>query len=183
MNSSRSSTPSIWGSIEGAYISISRYALENPGGLSWFPLWYGGIPYQNSYPPLLHLLVAAFAWVTGFSVALSYHTITALMYCLGPVTLFWMSWRLSGSRSASLGAALLYSLFSPSAILMPSVLEDLGTSLGPRRLQALVYWGEGPHVTAMALFAGGDCRPCRRAEKAKSGTCLCRGDLRWRPSY
>ena len=140
------------GSIEGAYISISRYALENPDGLTWFPLWYGGIPYQNSYPPLLHLLVAAFAWVTGLSVALSYHAITALMYCLGPVTLFWMSWRLSGSRSASLGAALLYSLFSPSAILMPSVLGDLGTSLGPRRLQALVYWGEGPHVTAMTLL-------------------------------
>ena len=140
------------GSIEGAYISISRYALENPGGLSWFPLWYGGIPYQNSYPPLLHLLVAAFAGVTGLSAALAYHAITALMYCLGPVTLFWMSYRLSGARAASFVASLLYSLFSPSAILMPSVLEDLGGSLGPRRLQALVYWGEGPHVTAMTLL-------------------------------
>ena len=140
------------GSIEGAYISISRYALENPGGLSWFPLWYGGIPYQNSYPPLLHLLVAAFAGVTGLSAALSYHAITALMYCLGPVTLFWMSCRLSGTRATSFVASLLYSLFSPSTILMPSVLEDLGTSLGPRRLQALVYWGEGPHVMAMTLL-------------------------------
>ena len=140
------------GSIEGAYISISRYALENPEGLTWFPLWYGGIPYQNSYPPLLHLLVAAFAGVTGLSAALAYHAITALMYCLGPVTLFWMSYRLSGARAASFGAALLYSLFSPSTILMPSVLGDLGTALGPRRLQALVYWGEGPHVTAMTLL-------------------------------
>ena len=140
------------GSIEGAYISISRYAMENPGDLTWFPLWYGGIPYQNSYPPLLHLLVAAFAGVTGLSAALAYHAITALMYCLGPVTLFWMSYRLSGARAASFGAALLYSLFSPSTILMPSVLGDLGTALGPRRLQALVFWGEGPHVTAMTLL-------------------------------
>ena len=140
------------GSIEGAYISISRYALDSPGGLSWFPLWYGGIPYENSYPPLLHLLVAAFAWATGLSVALAYHTVTALMYCLGPVTLFWMSYRLSGARVASFAASLLYSLFSPSLILMPSVLEDLGTSLGPRRLQSLVYWGEGPHVMAMTLL-------------------------------
>ena len=140
------------GSIEGAYISISRYALDSPGGLSWFPLWYGGIPYENSYPPLLHLLVAAFAWATGLSVALAYHAVTALMYCLGPVTLFWMSYRLSGARAASFAASLLYSLFSPSLILMPSVLEDLGTSLGPRRLQSLVYWGEGPHVMAMTLL-------------------------------
>ena len=140
------------GSIEGAYISISRYAMENPGDLTWFPLWYGGIPYQNSYPPLLHLLVAAFAGVAGVSAALAYHAVTAVMYCLGPVTLFWMSYRLSGARAASFVASLLYSLFSPSTILMPSVLEDLGTSLGPRRLQALVYWGEGPHVTAMTLL-------------------------------
>ena len=140
------------GSIEGAYISISRYALENPGDLTWFPLWYGGIPYQNSYPPLLHLLVAAFAGVTGLSAALAYHAITALMYCLGPVTLFWMSYQLSGARAASFVASLLYSLFSPSVILMPSVLEDLGTSLGPRRLQSLVYWSEGPHMTAMTLL-------------------------------
>ena len=140
------------GSIEGAYISISRYALENPGGLRWFPLWYGGISYQNSYPPLLHLLVAVFAGTTGLSVALAYHAVTALMYCLGPVTLFWMGYRLSGSRATSFAASLLYSLFSPSVVLMPSVLEDLGTSLGPRRLQALVYWGEGPHVMAMTLL-------------------------------
>ena len=46
------------GSIEAAYISISRYMLENWRDLTWFPLWYGGIPFQNTYPPLLHALVA-----------------------------------------------------------------------------------------------------------------------------
>ena len=51
------------GSIEGAYIAIARYASQNRGDLSWFPLWYAGIPYQNTYPPLLHLIVAAWAYL------------------------------------------------------------------------------------------------------------------------
>ena len=37
------------GSIEAAYISISRYMIENWRDLTWFPLWYGGIPFQNTY--------------------------------------------------------------------------------------------------------------------------------------
>src|SRR5574341_2448016 len=65
------------GSIEGAYIAIARYASQNWFDLSWFPLWYAGIPYQNTYPPLLHLIVAAFSTVTGLSAAHAYHAVIA----------------------------------------------------------------------------------------------------------
>ena len=140
------------GSIEGAYIALARYVMEYPWELRWFPWWYGGIPYQNTYPPLLHLLVAAVASVAGTSAPLSYHAVTAAAYCLGPVTLFWMGSRLSGRLLPSLAAAVLYSVFSPSALLTPSVAADMGTFLGPRRLQALVHYGEGPHITSMFLL-------------------------------
>ncbi len=140
------------GSIEGAFIALARYIMEHPGELEWFPWWYGGIPYQNTYQPLLPLLVAAVGSVAGIAAPLSYHAVTATTYCLGPVTLFWMGSRLSGQLLPSLAAAVLYSLFSPSALLTPSVAADLGGFFGARRLQALVQYGEGPHVTSMFLL-------------------------------
>ena len=71
------------GSIEGAYIGLSRYWIENWRDLSWFPLWYGGIPFQNTYPPLLHAVVALVAAASRLSPALAYHVVTALSYSLG----------------------------------------------------------------------------------------------------
>ncbi len=140
------------GSIESTFIALARYIMEHPWELTWFPWWYGGVPYQNTYPPLLHLLVAAVASVAGISAPLAYHAVTAAAYCLGPVSLFWMGSRLSGRRLGSLAAAVLYSVFSPAALLTPSVAADMGTFLGPRRLQALVHYGEGPHITSMFLL-------------------------------
>jgi hypothetical protein len=41
------------GSIEAAYIGISRYMLADWRDYSWRPVWYPGIPAQNTYPPPL----------------------------------------------------------------------------------------------------------------------------------
>lgn len=139
------------GSIEAAYIGLSRYILENWRDLSWFPLWYGGIPFQNTYPPLLHVIVAAFAAASSVSPALAHHAVTAAFYCAGPVTLYWLARRLEANVPTALVAALLYSLLSPSALLVPAVAGDMGTAWAARRLHALVHYGEGPHVAAMTL--------------------------------
>lgn len=140
------------GSIEGARIAISRWILENWGDLSWFPLWYGGIPFQNTYPPLYHALVAALAGLGGITPALAYHMLSGIFYALGPVTLFWLALRLSGSWAYSLAASLFYSLISPAAFLIPSVRLDLVSVWHPRRMQSLVLYGEGPHVAALTLL-------------------------------
>jgi hypothetical protein len=140
------------GSIEGAYIAIARWASENWRDLTWFPLWYGGIPYQNTYPPLLHLLVAALADLTGLSPAFAYHAVTAVFYSLGPVTLFLLALRLSRSVACGFAAGLFYSLISPSTFLAPVVRHDAGGLWHARRLQALVEYGEGPHIAAMTLL-------------------------------
>src|SRR5580700_11428804 len=113
-------------SIEGSYIGISRYILNHPRDLGWFPLWYGGIPYQNTYPPLLHWCVALVASIRGFTPAHAYHWTTALLYCLGPVTLFALVRRLSGSRWAGFTAGLLYSAISPSAWLISYIAQEMG---------------------------------------------------------
>lgn len=139
------------GSIEAVYIGLARYINENPLDLSWFPLWYNGIPFNNAYPPLLHILVALVASLFRCSPALAYHFLAASFYCLVPVTLFFLSLALSGSRAYSFFAGLLCSVLSPSAFVIPQIRHEIGF-VRPRRLQALVAWGEGPHVAGLALF-------------------------------
>jgi hypothetical protein len=140
------------GSIEGAYIGIGRYAMGHWRDLTWFPLWYNGVPYQNTYPPLLHWGVALIAWMRGISPAHAYHWTTALAYCLGPVALFALVRRLSGSCWAGFAAGLIYTALSPSAWLIADIAHDMGSAFRPRRLQTLVFYGEGPHVAAMTLL-------------------------------
>jgi hypothetical protein len=140
------------GSIEAAYIGISRYAMAHWRDLTWFPLWYNGVPYQNTYPPLLHWGVALIAWARGITPAHAHHWTTALAYCLGPVTLFALVRRLSGSRWAGFTAGLLYTALSPSAWLIVDIANQMGSPFRTRRLQTLVQFGEGPHVSAMTLL-------------------------------
>jgi hypothetical protein len=139
------------GSIEAAYIGISRYMLAHWRDYSWFPVWYAGIPAQNTYPPLLHWMVALAALLRGISPAHAHHWVTALFYCLGPITLFALMLRLGGSRRAAFIAAVLYSVLSPSEWLMPAIGRATG-QFHPERLTALVFYGEGPHVTALTLL-------------------------------
>jgi hypothetical protein len=140
------------GSIEAAFISISRYMLDNWRDLTWFPLWYGGIPFQNSYPPLLHAIVAVIAGVFRLSPALAHHAVTAFMYCAGPVTLYFLAVRLTGSRWYAFWAGWMYSIVSPSYFLMPSIRSDMGGQVGLRRMQNLICYGEGPHIMSVALL-------------------------------
>jgi hypothetical protein len=77
--------------------------------------------------------------------------VVAAAYSLGPVTLYLMAACL-GDRGGAFLAALLYSLFSPSALLMPNVARDVGGIWFGRRLQVLTAYGEGPHISAMTLL-------------------------------
>lgn len=138
-------------SIEGSYIALTRYTMENWGDLGWFPLWYSGMPFQNAYQPGLHLLAAALGSLFGLTPALAYHFTIATLYCLGPVFLFLLAWRMTGALGPSFAAGLLYSLWSPSALLMPIVESDLGGIWYARRYMALVYYGEGPNVGGLTF--------------------------------
>ncbi|MEO8594023.1 MAG: hypothetical protein ABI759_11940 [Candidatus Solibacter sp.] len=141
------------GSIEAAYIGLTRYIAKNWNDLGWFPLWYGGIPYPDSYPPLLHWLSAGMVTVTHVSPGMAHHFVSALFYCLGPVSLFWMAWRLCRSRECALAAAFFYSILSPSCLFIQTIRVDSDGYIQARRLQSLVLWGEGPHITSMCLLA------------------------------
>ena len=141
------------GSIEAAFVSLARYASQHWNDMGWFPLWYGGIPYPDTYPPLLHWICGLFLSLTGVSPGLAYHFVTATLYSLGPVTLFWMAWRLCGSRACAFAAAAGYSLASPSCLLVREIRVDAGRWFGARRLEDLVVYGEGPHIASLCLLA------------------------------
>jgi hypothetical protein len=140
------------GSIEAAFIGLARYIAGHFSQLNWFPLWYGGVPFPNSYPPLLHVVVAAVASAAHISTALAYHAVVATVYALGPVALFWAARRLGAGRVAAFTGALLYSLLSPSCWVVREIRADTGGWFGPRRLVNLALYGEGPHLASLLFL-------------------------------
>src|SRR5207244_9806970 len=53
---------------------------------------------------------------------------------------------------AALSAGLAFSLFSPSALIIAEIGADLSNPLAGRRLQVMTVYGEGPHITAIAML-------------------------------
>jgi len=139
-------------SIEGAFIGLARYILHHPAETAWFPLWYNGVPFENTYPPLLNYSVAASAWLTGLSVPRAYHVVTGIFYCLGPVALYALAYRLSRSLTPSFCAGLFFSLLSPSLWILPRLLADSYSPWMPRRFHVLVWYGGGPQIAALTLL-------------------------------
>jgi hypothetical protein len=140
------------GSIEAAFISLARYIRDHFPHLTWFPLWYGGIPFADAYPPLLHLMVAGVAAATGADPGLAYHVVTATLYALGPAAFFWTAMRLGATRTGAFAGALGYSLLAPSCWLVHEVRADSGGWFGPRRLVSMVRYGEGPHIASLLFL-------------------------------
>ena len=140
------------GSTAGAFIAISRWAMRHWHDLSWYPLWFTGMPFFGIYQPGMHLSVAWIATVFQLTPQHAYHLVNALVYCLQPVTLFWLCHRSTGSRGCALGAGLAYSLISPSAFLTNVVRHEIGGPWFARRYQTVVYYGEGPHNLVLLLI-------------------------------
>jgi len=162
-------------SIEGVFIGLARYIRDHYRDLTWYPLWYGGIPYPDTYPPLLHSLVAAVSGLGGISAGLAYHFVTAMCYSLLPVALFWTAIRLGASLYSALGGAMMYSLVAPSCWLIREVRIDAGGWFAPRRLQVLAHYGEGPHITSMLFLVAAIGLLHAALEKRRPLTCVLAG--------
>jgi hypothetical protein len=139
-------------SNEGTFIAIAREIAARPGGILWFPMWDCGLPFQNTYLPLLHMIVGAFSMLTGHSAALAFHQVCATFYCLGPVAVLLLAYIITEQPGTSFFAALAYSIISPSAMLIPAITNDVGGVLRLRRLHVLVGYGEGPPTAALTIF-------------------------------
>ncbi len=139
-------------SVEGSFIAITRFWMEHGFQLPWWPLWNAGMPFQHTYFPLLSGAAALAGGATGWPPAQAFHAVSALSYCLGPITLFLMARGISGRLGASFFAALAYALLSPSALIVPVIAADTDGVWNPRRLHNLAYYGESPHIAALTLL-------------------------------
>lgn len=138
-------------SNEGSYITFAHFLQRYWPHVSWFPWFNAGMPFEDTYLPLTAAATAVLSWVARTSPAHAFHFLSALIYSLAPVLLFLFARWLSGSVPAAAGAAVLWSLVSPSA-LFPQILRDMGTPWGIRRLQNIVVYGETPHNFALCLL-------------------------------
>lgn len=137
---------------DAMYISISRYMLDHWRDLSWWPIWYNGIPGHDSYPPLLHALVALIAGVEHVSPALAHHQFSAVVYALAPAGLFFLTARMTRSVGIALSAGFVFTFLSPSTLLIPWMRANAGGWFGPWRLCVLGAYGDAPHMFGFALM-------------------------------
>ncbi len=140
-----------WGSIECTFISDARFLNENWPHPYWQPLWYFGTRTDYVYPPALRYGTAWLARTFGIPPVRAYHLYVSLFFCLGIAGVYLFTRTLSRSRPAAWGAALATLLVSPSFLLLKANRLD-SLDWMPQRLWALMRYGEGPHMTALALI-------------------------------
>jgi hypothetical protein len=139
-------------SNEGMFIATARVMARQFGDWGWWPYWNAGMPFQNVYLPLFHMIVAIWIRLTGWAPAHSMHLVSGLAFASTPAALFAMARVMTGRSVCSFFAGLIYSLVSISAIVFPPVRLDVGGWRNLRRLFVLVAYGEAPHTFALALL-------------------------------
>jgi len=145
-----------WASIESTFISDARFLSEHWPSPKWQPLWYTGTRFDYVYPSALRYGTAAIAhYYPGMTTAKAYHIYVAFFYCVGIAGIYFLVHAGSGSRRAGLLAALLAALCSPTYLFPHETVREMvrdNPLLAPQRFNALVRYGEGPHVTALGLI-------------------------------
>lgn len=119
---------------------------------TWWPYWAGGEPLPYTYNPLIPALIAGLVHGLHWSPALALNRLTAAIYCLGPLTFYLLSWRLSARAGYSFAAALAWSLLSPAQLVMPDAALHWTALWAPTRVQVAFVWDDLPHLTSLALL-------------------------------
>ncbi|MGH9631515.1 MAG: hypothetical protein ACRD7E_24685, partial [Bryobacteraceae bacterium] len=138
-----------WGSVESTFAADARFLEEHWPHPRWQPLWYLGTRFDYIYPPALRYGTAGLSKLFPIVPIRAYHLYTAFFYCFGIAGIYLFVRLCSGSRGAGWLAAVATALVSPSFLLMEPFRIDSPFNM-PQRLNVLVRWAEGPHMTALA---------------------------------
>ena len=139
-----------WGSIDSTFIADARFLKEHWPHPAWQPFWYCGTRFDYIYPPALRYGAATVSMLFGVSTARAYHLYTALLYSLGIAGVYLLVRTAGGPRVWGWIAAAATASLSPSFLFLRSFREDSLLRM-PQRLNVLIQWGEGPHISALAL--------------------------------
>jgi hypothetical protein len=143
-----------WGSIESTFMAHARFLIEHWPHPQWQPLWYCGTRFDYIYPPALPYGTAILSMLFSLPIPQAYHVYVGFFYCLGVSGLYLLTRLMSNSRAMAWGVAIANAVLSPSFLFLEPIRRDASERfLPPQRLNALVYWGEGPHISALAVIA------------------------------
>ena len=138
-----------WDSIESTFIADGRFLSSHLPHPQWQPLWYCGTRYDYLYPPVLRYGTALLSRV--FIPAQAYHVFIALLYSIGIAGVYFLVWVMSRSRPAAWLAAAASALVSPAFLFIRQIRLD-SQHLAPWRLWVMARYGEGPHISSLALL-------------------------------
>jgi hypothetical protein len=139
-------------SIQGLWISMARLAGEQWYRPAWWPYQDAGMPFEHLYMPLVPAATALYAAAGHVSASRAFNGITGILYCLGPLTMFLMAWRLTLAPGYSFWAALAYSLTSPARALIHDPNFNPAFLWTSRRLYTMTVWDDVPHAAALVLL-------------------------------
>jgi hypothetical protein len=137
--------------MHGFWTALSRLG-EGWFHPAWWPFWDCGIPFEFTYAPLVPALTALMAAWRGVPHLLAFQSVSAIFYCLVPLTLFLMAWRLTRAAGYSFAAAVFYSLVSPTEMLAPDRNFAWASCRMARRLFLQAAADETPHYAALAFL-------------------------------
>jgi hypothetical protein len=138
--------------MQGFWIAMSRLSGGGWFRSDWWRYWDCGTPLESAYAPLVPALTAWIAKVRGTPHDVAFETVSGLVYCLGPVTLFLMTWLWTRASGFAFAAALFYSLTAPSQILLPDGSFSVQHFWDARRLYLMAVWDETPHMASLAIL-------------------------------
>jgi hypothetical protein len=139
-------------SMHGFWSAIAKHASNSWLDLNWWPNWDCGIPFEFTYAPLVPAWTAIWASARGISYELAFQSVTGVVYCALPVTLFLMAWVLTRKPGASFLAGVFYSLTAPTQLVVPDAAFAWGNFWVPRRFYVAAVWDETPHLVALAML-------------------------------
>ncbi|HTB13857.1 MAG TPA: hypothetical protein VK752_19920 [Bryobacteraceae bacterium] len=140
-----------WKSIEGAFVADGRALAENWPHHLWQPLWYCGTRADYVYPPGPRYGVAIFSTLLRVSAVRGYHFFIGFCYAFGFLVLYLWTRMATGSRGAAWFATVSIAVGSPSFLVLPDIWNDSMFHV-PQRLHALMTYGEGPHISSLAML-------------------------------
>jgi hypothetical protein len=140
-----------WASIESTFIADGRFLKEHWPHPRWQPLWYLGTRFDYVYPPALRYGTASVSTLLGVLPVRGYHIYTAFFYAIGIAGVFVLVRAGTGSQGAAWAAAAAAAFCSPSFLFLTHIRGD-AVFRWPQRLNALIRYGEGPHISALAVL-------------------------------
>src|ERR1017187_10475495 len=140
-----------WSSIESTFIADGRMFADQWPHHLWQPLWYCGTRADYVYPPGLRYAVAIFSVFAHLSPAHSYHVAIGLFYAFGIAAVYLWTRTATQNRGAAWLTAAGVALASPCFLLLRDVRMD-SPYLVPWRLHVLMSYGEGPHISSLAVL-------------------------------